>query len=553
MKNKHFLVAIMLLLLLCSYTIAQPTIGWQKIVPGKSGAIFPNGTSFYEKNDSLFYSNGISLHFLPGTKKCKIRSCIRTSFGSYIIAADIKNQLDKTDACIVHVDSTGNILWNKKFGGSNNEQVGSDISLLSSAIVEDASGFTFTATTFSNDGDVSGNHTDSTTGQPSQDIWVVHLDLTGNLVWQKCFGGSKYDNAYSISKSTSGFLVSARTGSSLPGFHTGNGSDGLLIKLDSLGNLLWQKCFGGSDEDRFYFAKELSNGEILAAGETNSLNGDISGRPSPSTGWFMKISSSGNIVWQRYAGVWLNTISADTAVYMAGGTTTSNNAYILAVTPNGGNLLWQKTFGGTADDRCFSIEKKDDTLYALCRTASSNGDVVGNTPGTTSLWLVAFKLITAPLASSDLRLTIFLQKDIVKLRWNSATNQLYEIQRSSDTRHWENISSTIASSFDDTHPLEGVSYYRLKVLEKDGSFSYSNIGKIIYRPNAVRVFPTVTQSTCTISGITSGEKVQVYSTVGQLLFSKISSGNSMDVDLSKYPAGMYVIVVNNFSTKVIKQ
>lgn len=551
MKKNHFLIA--MIILLCTYTIAQPTISWQKIVPGKSGAIFPNGTSFSEKNDSLFFSDGISSRFLPGTKECKVRSGIYTSFGSYIIATNSKNQIGKTDACILHVDSMGNILWKKTFGGSNNEQVGSDVNLLPSAIVEDASGFTFTGTTFSNDGDVSGNNTDPITGQPSQDIWVVHIDFAGNLVWQKCFGGTKNDNGYSITKTTSGFLISARTSSSLPCFHTGNGSDGLLIKIDSLGNLLWQKCFGGSDEDRFYFAKELSTGEILAAGETNSLNGDISGRPSPSTGWFIKISSSGNIVWQRYAGVWLNTISADTAVYMAGGTTTSNNAYILAVTPNGGNLLWQKTFGGTADDRCFSIEKKGDILFASCRTNSSNGDVIGNTLGTTSLWLVAFNLITAPLASNDLLLTIFLQKDIVKLRWNSETSQQYEIQRSSNARSWEYISQTSNSSFDDTHPLEGISYYRLKLLEKDRTFSYSNIAKIFYQSHTLRVFPTITQSTCTIFGIKSGEKVQVYNSVRVLLFSKISSGNSMDVDLSNLPKGMYVIKCNEISTKVIKQ
>jgi hypothetical protein len=164
-----------------------------------------------------------------------------------------------------------------------------------------------------------------------------------------------------------------------------------------------------------------------------------------------------------------------------------------------------------------------------------------------------FSILPAILAMHDLHFTASLQKDIVKLVWNSSTGETYEIQKSIDAQHWENISQTSSSSFDDTHPLSGVSYYRLKVSEKDGTFSYSNIEKISYRSNTIRVFPTLVQSACTISGIKTGEKVQVYSSDGVLLFSKVSSRNSMDIDLSNFPKGIYVIVSGEYSTKVIKQ
>lgn len=90
--------------------------------------------------------------------------------------------------------------------------------------------------TNSNDGNVSGNH-----GTNTYDFWVVKLDNSGNLLWQKCFGGSGDDKAYSIKQTFDGGYIVAGKNNSVDGNVTNNkgATDAWVIKLDSNGNLQW--------------------------------------------------------------------------------------------------------------------------------------------------------------------------------------------------------------------------------------------------------------------------------------------------------------------------
>src|SRR5215510_14317022 len=85
------------------------------------------------------------------------------------------------DAFIVKYNSSGNLIWKHSYGGS-----GSDGFI--SIIATQDGGFIAAGHSFSNDGDVSGNH-------GSGDAWIVKTDAAGNLQWQKCFGGSRDDYA----------------------------------------------------------------------------------------------------------------------------------------------------------------------------------------------------------------------------------------------------------------------------------------------------------------------------------------------------------------------
>ncbi|MEI6022834.1 MAG: T9SS type A sorting domain-containing protein [bacterium] len=162
-----------------------------------------------------------------------------------------------------------------------------------------------------------------------------------------------------------------------------------------------------------------------------------------------------------------------------------------------------------------------------------------------------FSIIQGTLAISDVALRASLEKDIVQLHWNSTERVI--LQRSSTGTDWEQLVQTSTTSYTDEKPLDGISYYRLKVLENDGNFHYSNIEKILYHLNEISVYPNPVQSSCTISGIKSGDIVQVSDMQGRVLFSKVSFDSMMCVDMSAYTKGLYVIKVNNQSTKVIKQ
>ena len=147
-------------------------------------------------------------------------------------------------------------------------------------------GFIAVGTTSSNDMDVSGNH------GGDGDVWVVKLSADGQLQWQKCLGGPSTDEGYAIHQaSDGGYLVAGMAGSDggdISGFH--GYSDFWLLKLDTLGNVEWQKCLGGSYEEVAYAFMVTADGGIILTGITGSTNGDVTGFHGSRDGWVVKLA-----------------------------------------------------------------------------------------------------------------------------------------------------------------------------------------------------------------------------------------------------------------------
>ena len=119
--------------------------------------------------------------------------------------------------------------------------------------------------TNSNDGDVSGNN-------GSSDYWIVKLDNSGDIVWQKCLGGSGDDIAASVQQTNDrGYIIAGYTNST-DGYVSGNNgsSDYWIVKLDDKGEIMWQKCLGGSGEDQANYVQQTKDGGYIIAGDTDS-------------------------------------------------------------------------------------------------------------------------------------------------------------------------------------------------------------------------------------------------------------------------------------------
>ena len=194
-------------------------------------------------------------------------SVIQTSDGGYMIIGDTDGRgggnYDTTcnfhnpgsfysDTWIVKLDSDGNIEWQQCYGGSYHDYANNAIEL--------SDGYIILAGTMSNDGDVSGYHGIPGPGDNGDDIWVFKIDKSGNLLWQKCLGGTYIEWARNIfPTSDGGFMIVGSTGSNdgdVVGNHnygTGYGiHDVWFAKIDSIGNLLWQYCYGGRDDEMMY-------------------------------------------------------------------------------------------------------------------------------------------------------------------------------------------------------------------------------------------------------------------------------------------------------------
>ncbi len=161
---------------------------------------------------------------------------------------------------------------------------GSEEDLLSSIIGTNDGGFIASGFTGSNDGDVSGNH-------GSVDGWVVKLDSGGDIQWQRCVGGSGIDQLYSVVATADGGYVAVGSTNSSDGDVSGSlgGPDGWVVKLDSLGNVLWDHSLGGSGTDILRNIRKTSDGGFVVAGETGSTDGYATGNHGGNDMWIEKL------------------------------------------------------------------------------------------------------------------------------------------------------------------------------------------------------------------------------------------------------------------------
>jgi hypothetical protein len=176
---------------------------------------------------------------------------------------NIKNNRGTYDFWLIKISSSGNLIWEKSFGGSNIDEA--------RAITATHDGnFIVVGDTRSSDLDVSKNN-------GAADVWIVKFSPDGNLIWEKTIGGTSFDVARAVSKTKdNGFIIAGSSRSLDNGFENKGQNDALIIKIDQSGKLVWQKTIGGSEIDFLYDVVELNNASIIAVGESSSSDQDIS-------------------------------------------------------------------------------------------------------------------------------------------------------------------------------------------------------------------------------------------------------------------------------------
>ncbi len=211
-------------------------------------------------------------------------------------------------------------------------------------------------------------------GVGQDDVWVLKLDRSGNVQWQKSYGGTGSDAAASIAQTgDGGFVLTAVTTS----FGEGGYDDVWILKLDSSGNIVWQKSYGGIYQDEAGTILPTPDGGIVLTGWTASFQ-DRQG-----DAWVLKLDGSGNIQWQKaYGGLgkgdWGASIAltSDGGYVVAGSTSSFGAGYIdgwVFRLDSAGNILWQKTYGGTRNDFFAAIAPLSDGGFALAGTTNSFG------------------------------------------------------------------------------------------------------------------------------------------------------------------------------------
>ena len=143
-------------------------------------------------------------------------------------------------------------------------------------------------------------------------VWLVELDMSGNNVWQECYGGSYYEMGIKIVEVDNGYIFTGGAYSNdgdVSGHHgpTGEGgkSDIWVVKIDTLGEIIWQKCLGGTGQDAPSAIFTNENGDIVIFGDTSSSDGDVSGNnsnPGNNDVWIAKLDANGELLRQQCNG-----------------------------------------------------------------------------------------------------------------------------------------------------------------------------------------------------------------------------------------------------------
>ncbi|OFY36264.1 MAG: hypothetical protein A2W91_05615 [Bacteroidetes bacterium GWF2_38_335] len=286
-----------------------------------------------------------------------------------------------------------NIDWQKSYGGTWDEY-SKGVEVLSDG------SYIIGCVSSSSDGDVLYPY------EPD-DFWVIKMDEFGEIVWQKCYGGSSADRLNDIKKTNdNGFILAGLSFSSDIDVSANYGVyDGWIVKIDSLGNIEWEKNYGGSGMDEIRSINLTNDGGYIACGYTNSTDGDVSYTNGYSDAWVIKIDSVGNLISSKVFGgpsadgdiancilqtkdngyIFIGNSSSE------GGDVTSNNGeldlWIVKLTAIG-IIDWQVSLGGSTTELGKSIcEGVEDGFYVAGITYSDDFDV-SNSHGSEDGWII---------------------------------------------------------------------------------------------------------------------------------------------------------------------
>lgn len=336
------------------------------------------------------------------------QAIIATSDGGYAILG-FSNSMDgdivgKTttvnDYWLLKLDAAGNLEWNKTYGGSKDDR-GQSL-----AQTKDG-GYILTGYAMSDDGDGSNN-------EGFHDNWILKLDVSGNIEWEKSFGFSGHDHSYDIIQTQDGgyffigFLdiTAARAdGYDEKGqFLTRHGVGEFWgTKIDAQGNVQWRNYFGGTNNDRAHAVVQSNDGGFVMAGFSESNDFDISDTKGSYDFWVVKITSTGDLIWERSFGGSGIEISYDIAKttdngYVITGNTFSNDTDVsknngesdvwLIKLDDNGNLIWEKTLGGTQFDAAQGVYTSLDGGFLIAGNSKSSDLDTDANMGENDLWVI---------------------------------------------------------------------------------------------------------------------------------------------------------------------
>ena len=333
-------------------------------------------------------------HF-GGSKDDKALDIIQTLGGDFIISGssessdlDVSENAGSKDFWLVKLSNNGILLWEKSFGFLG-EDYGTTL------LETKDGGFLITGVLDVSASNGQGNAKSTITNHAGGDYWVLKTNNLGAIEWSRYFGGSFTEIPLGIVETDNhNYIIVGSSDSNDFNISNNNGSyDFWMTKIATDGSLLLEKTFGGSEIDEASAIIAANDGSFIIVGNTRSADKDVSKNNGAADIWILKVSAEGNLIWEKTIGG--SSFEVAKAIYktqdngfLIAGSSRSldngfqnkgqNDALILKIDENG-NLLWQKTFGGSEIDFLYDVvELNNKSIIAVGESSSSDQDIHEN-------------------------------------------------------------------------------------------------------------------------------------------------------------------------------
>lgn len=257
-------------------------------------------------------------------------------------------------------------------------------------------------------GEYIGNKTEKSQG--SLDYWVVKLSASGEIEWEKTYGGNFSDQLKAIIETSDGYLMGGTSNSMVSGHKTAThlgANDFWIVKIDEKGEMLWQNTYGGEGDESLAQMIATENGFLLA-GSSNSKTSETK-KSSSIQGtdfWVLEIDLNGYPLWDKTydIGEWdvlVSVSQSNEGDFLIGGYAASEtfgqstdrkgvDDYVAIKINNKGEMLWQKNYGGTGSDQLKGLIQMRDGGYLLAGNSDSkkSDDKDRSSIGGMDYWLV---------------------------------------------------------------------------------------------------------------------------------------------------------------------
>ncbi len=617
--KKNF--TLLLCLIIAGFSATSQTIQWQKLLGGTGNDQFTNfktqqtsdggyivvgntieaggapgggtGTLTGLTNNGFFDGWVIKLDasgnttwqkLLGGTDEDRLFGAQQTADGGYIIVGYSNSSNSGTltgitgngfyDAWIIKLDANGNTTWQKLFGGNNQDYF--------FGITQTSDGGYIASGQASSSN--SGTLTGITNNGGAADGWVVKMDATGTIIWQKLLGGNDLDALREVRQTadggyvTAGYSTSSNTGT-LTGVINNGVEDGWVVKLDAAGNTTWQKLFGGSNTDYLTPILQTADGGYLTALASSSSNtGTLTGLTNNGgfDGWIIKLDASGNTTWQKLLGgsnddyLYGCRQTLDGGYIVAGYSNSSNSGTLTGITTHGsndgwfiklnatGNILSQQLLGGIDDDRFYTAEQTSDGGYIMegySATSDGSGTFTGIAfnGGASDGWVLKLNAGVLPVTLQNLGAK-YIAANNIEVSWQTSSeqnNKGFEVYRSTNEINYSligfvagaiNSNRLLQYNFSDNSSISGKVFYRLKQIDEDGNGKFSSIVYVIIsKQNVITFSPNPVKNFITIVSSNNIKEIKLVNTNGQLTKRWNNISQNAKLNIGNISKGVYYI------------